>query len=519
MKLLDAESMRELDRRTIEKTGIPGIVLMENASRRVFEAIEAIVGGLEGKRALVICGKGNNGGDGFAVARYLMNAGVETIAALAASRKDVKGDAAVNMSVFLNMGGELKPATDAKGLADLRRTAAASDFIVDALLGTGVKGPVSAPYKKVIEIINRSGCPVFAVDAPSGVSVDDGRVFNCAVNADHTITFGEAKIGLFVWPGAEKAGEVYVADIGIPASHSRETRSKVYLTQPGYVREHVRERPMGAHKGDCGKLLIVGGSRGMSGAPALAGMAALKIGAGLVYLAVPKSVASNVERKLTEGITISLREDGRGRISSSEMEEIIARSAETGAVALGPGLGVSPDTRKLTFKMIESVSVPLLLDADALNCVAVDPEILKTAAGPVVVTPHPGEMARLAKAKTADVQAARLDTARSFAAEYGVTVVLKGAGAIVASPDGSVRVNPTGNPGMATAGSGDVLTGMTGALMAEGVDVFAAAACAAYLHGLAGDLAAEKLTRRAVTASDIVRFAPAALNETLSEEC
>jgi NAD(P)H-hydrate epimerase len=423
------------------------------------------------------------------------------------------------MNVFLNMGGTVRSATDAKGLSELRRAVAASDFIVDALLGTGVKGPVNALFKKVIEIINRSGCPVFAVDAPSGVSVDDGRVFNCAVNADHTITFGEAKIGLFVWPGSEKAGEVYVADIGIPVSHSRETRSNVYLTQPGYVREHVRERPMGAHKGDCGKLLIVGGSRGMSGAPALAGMAALKIGAGLVYLAVPKSVASNVERKLTEGITISLREDGRGRICAAEAEEVIERAAEVGAVAFGPGLGVSPDTRKLTFKLIESASVPLLLDADALNCVALDPDILKAAAGPVVITPHPGEMARLAKVKTADVQAARLDTARSFAAEHGVTVVLKGAGAIIASPDGSVRINPTGNPGMATAGSGDVLTGMTGALMAEGVEVFPAAACAAYLHGLAGDIAAEKLTRRAVTASDIVRFAPAALSEALSEEC
>lgn len=513
MKLLSSSQMRELDRRTIEDVGVPGIVLMENAARGVFEIIDLEAGPLDGASAAVICGRGNNGGDGFAVARMLHNAGAKPEIALAAKPGEISGDAATNMNICRNLKIPIVSITDPKKLGVLRKIVRKADFIVDALLGTGVSGPVKPFFLEIIRVMNKCDCPVFAVDAPSGVQVDDGRVFNGAVNADHTITFGAAKTGLFVYPGAGHAGKIYVVDIGIPAEFLEAEKADVFLTTKGYLRERMKKRPATAHKGDCGRLLVVGGSSGMSGAPCLAGMSALKTGAGLVYLAVPKSLLPIVERKFIEGVTLPQPEDRRGRLSMSSVDGILEKLKTADAMALGPGLGVSDETGEVVFRLIEESAAPAIIDADALNCVAEDPDILKSAKAPLVLTPHPGEMARLVGKKTSEVQEARLETARSFAMEYKVTLVLKGAHSLVASPDGEVFVNPTGNPGMATAGSGDVLSGVCGALLAEGMAPFEAAVCAAFIHGLAGDLAAEKQPSRTITASDLVRFLPRAMGE------
>ncbi len=517
MKLLTSVQMRELDRAAIEDYGIPGIVLMENASRGVYEIINHEIGKLAGKKSLVVCGKGNNGGDGFAVARHLLNAGVSVVAVLVGKPAEVKGDAATNLAICNKLKIPVYSINDTRRLSMLRKLVLNADFIVDALLGTGVSGPVKPLFLKVMQIVNKCDCPVFAVDVPSGVQADDGRVFNGAVNADHTITFGAPKVGLFAYPGAGYSGHVYIVDIGIPAKLTAQAGGNVSLTTKAYVGGHVKDRPADAHKGDCGRLLIIGGSRGMSGAPYLSGSAALRTGAGLVYTAVPKNLLTVIERKLTEGITLPQEEDSHGRFSFSCAGELLKKARSVDAVVLGPGIGVSDDIFELVSKMLLEAKVPMLIDADALNCVARAPELLNAAGAPVVITPHPGEMARLCGSKTDAVQSARIDTAAGFAEKHNVTVVLKGAGTVIASPDGKIMINPTGNPGMATAGSGDVLSGICGALLAEGLEPFAAASCAAFLHGAAGDCAVEKMTRRSLTASDIVKYIPDALEGVIED--
>ncbi|MFA6448149.1 MAG: NAD(P)H-hydrate dehydratase [bacterium] len=519
MKLLTSSQMRGLDRKAIEEYGIPGIALMENASRGAFETIDALAGPLEGKKALVVCGKGNNGGDGFAVARYLLNAGAKMEIVSAAQLREIGGDAATNLNICKKLKIPITVATDPANLNVLKKLVREADFIVDALLGTGVAGPVKPLYLKIIQIINKSECPVFSLDIPSGVQADDGRVLNGAVEADYTITFGSAKIGLFMHPGAGNAGEIYIADIGIPAESIDETEAGVFLTTRDYVGACVKERPAAAHKGDCGRLLIVGGSRGMAGAPSLSGMSALRTGAGLVYVAAPKGILGVIGKKLVEAVALPMDEDARGLLSRACLGDLLKAVKKVDAIAIGPGIGVSDETAEVVYRLIGESKVPMLIDADALNCVALDPDVLKTAKAPIALTPHPGEMARLAKLTIGEVQASRLDTAREFARKYGATVVLKGANTVVAAPGGVAFVNATGNPGMATAGSGDVLSGIGGALLAEGIEPFAAAACAAYLHGAAGDKAAEKIGRRSIMASDIARCIPDALAEVMAGEC
>lgn len=504
MKLLTAAQMRKLDETAINEIGIPGIVLMENASRGLFEVIEDEMAPLEEKRALIVCGKGNNGGDGFAVARHLLNAGATPEVVLGAKPADIKGDAKTNMDICNRLGIPVISITDARRLGPLRNRAKKADLIVDALLGTGVKGEVKPFYLKIIKAINSAGCPVFAVDVPSGISVDQGRVYNGAVEADHTVTFGAAKVGLFVQPAAEKAGEVYVVDIGIPQYLLDETEAGAYLTTTDFVRATLGERADIVHKGDCGKVLIAGGSRGMSGAGILAGEASLRTGTGLIYLAIPRSLNNIIERKFTEGITLPQDEDNRGRLAVSAAESILEKTAEVDAVILGPGISVTPGTREVVERLVEESEKPLLVDADGLNCLSHDPEVLKIARAPVVLTPHPGEMARLAGKKIADVQAARFETARDFAIEYSVTLVLKGPNSLIATPDGRVFVNPTGNGGMATAGSGDVLSGIIGSMLGEGISAADAAIAGVFLHGMAGDAAAAESGKRSVIASDLV---------------
>lgn len=502
--------MRRLDKTAIEHFGIPGIVLMENASRGVFEVIASAVGDVRGKRALIVCGKGNNGGDGFAAARHLHNAGAAPTVALAAARKEIAGDAAVNLRVCEKLkipitiiGAEAA----AKKFAGMIRGA---DFVVDALLGTGVRGPVKPLFASIIGAVNEFGGEIFAVDVPSGLSVDDGKVHNICVRATRTVTFGMPKIGLYVYPGAEFAGKVYVVDIGIPVGVLSRVDSRVELTPRGLLKRAFAPPERGAHKGDCGKLLIVGGSRGMSGAAALAAAAALRTGAGLVYIAAPESLANIIDRKITEGVVLPMPESG-GALCETALPALVERAARVDAMVLGPGIGLTDGVRKIVAGLLRSVNAPLIIDADALNVVSAAPGILSKTRRPAIVTPHAGEMARLTSLSAADVQGARLETAVGFARQRKTITLLKGAYSIIASPRGEVRINPTGNPGMATAGSGDVLSGIIGALAARGVEPFDAAAAGAWLHGAAGDLAAATAGQRGMTASDIVRKIPAAL--------
>ena len=504
MKLVTADQMRGLDRAAIDTYGIPGIVLMENASRAVFEIMASRAVPLGGKKVCVVCGRGNNGGDGFAVARHLLNAGATPVAVLAADPSSVSGDARINLDVCLKLGIPVKTVSDEKQLPALRASLRNADLIVDALLGTGVKGAPRPFFAKIILAMNKRQVPVYAVDVPSGVDADTGRVPGEAVRADHTITFGAPKIGLFVYPGAEFAGQVYIADIGIPTHLIRELKADAHLTGPAYIAAHVRPRRADAHKGDCGKVLVIGGSHGMSGAVCLAGASALRTGAGLVHLAVPECISHIVDKAFTEGVTIPLP-DMDGTLSELCMEDLLPRAQAASAIILGPGLGVNRAVCEVVGQVLTKARVPVVVDADGLNCLArmKTPALIKRMKAPLILTPHPGEMARLLKSDVRAVQSGRLDAARACARKFRATVALKGAYSIIAAPRGDCYVNPTGNAGMATAGSGDVLSGVIGALAGEGVNPFAAAVCGAYIHGLAGDAAARQRGERAVTAGSM----------------
>lgn len=506
MKLVTAGQMRKLDSDTINRVGVPGIVLMENAANGVFDVVSAHESPLAGKRAAVICGSGNNGGDGFAVARHLHNAGASPVVFLSSEPSRLAGDAKTNYNICKRLKIQIETIPSERGIQKLRSALKKSDFIIDALLGTGITGELKPIFLKIINEINAAGKTVYSVDIPSGVIADDGRVLNGAVKADHTITFGAPKIGLFTHPGAARAGKVYIADIGIPTEMLDRLTATTHLTSPGYITKHIRPRGAAAHKGDCGKVLVIGGSRGMSGAPALAGMSALRSGAGLVYIAAPSCVADTIDRVFVEGVTLP-QPDENGAFSSSCVPALLKQIAAVDAVVIGPGMSVSESTCKIVLSVLAGSRVPILIDADGLNCLArMDyPKMLKNAKAPVVLTPHPGEMASLIRCATRELQADRLNLARRFAKKCGVVLILKGAGTIIASPAGEAYINPTGNEGMATAGSGDVLSGVGGALLAEGIDAFPAAVCAAFIHGRAGDLTAEITGKRSATAGDFSR--------------
>ena len=518
MKLVTAEQMRRLDATAIDKIGIPGAVLMENASHGVFEVISSREMPLSGKKACVLCGRGNNGGDGFAVARHLFNAGAQPVVVLAAEAKRIQGDALINLNICKKLKIPVAALTSDKHIPRLSDALRGSDFVVDALMGTGIRGEVKPFFQKVIDIVNRQRITVYAVDVPSGVNADDGRVPGSAIRAHHTITFGAPKIGLFVYPGAECAGQVYVADIGIPTHLVRELKTQTHLTSASFVSAHVRRRRADVNKGDCGKVLIVGGSPGMSGAVCLAGVSALHTGSGLVSLAVPETIAGLVDKKFTEGVTLPLAAES-GALSRMCIGDVLEKLKAVNAVVLGPGMKVTDSTCDVVRGILEAARVPVVVDADGLNCLARGKslEFLKKLKTSAVLTPHPGEMARLLRVKSEVVQVDRLNTARAFAKNHHVTLVLKGAYSLVASPRGEVYVNPTGNAGMATAGSGDVLSGIIVSLLGEGMDSFTAAVCGAYIHGLAGDASAQARGERAVTAGSIAT-ALASVMKKLEEE-
>ncbi len=496
--------MRSLDEMAMMDAGIPGMVLMENAARAVFEAARDMLGAdLAGKKVTLVCGKGNNGGDGFAAARHFLNHGAHPEILLVALKSDVAGDAAQNLSICEKLGIPITEITAPAKIPTARARAAQSSLVVDALLGTGVRGPLSPLYAKIIETINASDIPVLSVDVPSGISVDDGRIHTVAVRAAVTVTFAAAKAGLYVYPGAACAGRVIIADICIPKPYIEAMEAGAYLIDRDTVSRMIRNRAPDAHKGTCGKLLFVGGSRGMSGASCLVARAAMRTGAGLIYMAVPESIVNIVETAVIEAVTIPLPETPGGSASAQSVDTIVEAACRVDAIVVGPGMTKNDDTIEIVRGIVTLCDKPIVMDADAINCIAGNTDLLDWNCGNLVFTPHAGEMARLIGIESGDVDTERLGVARSFASCNGTVLALKGAGTIIALPDGTVHVNPTGNPGMATGGSGDVLSGIIGALLAEGMPPADAAQCGVYLHGLAGDIAATRVSERSVIASDI----------------
>ncbi|RPF42681.1 NAD(P)H-hydrate epimerase [Thermodesulfitimonas autotrophica] len=513
MRLVTAREMREIDRRAMEEYAIPGVVLMENAGRSVADAVERLLGGLGGKRVVVLCGKGNNGGDGFVAARHLLQRGATPKVFLSCAPEEITGDAAVNFTIWQRLGQEYFQLATSGSLQLLKIALLQADAVVDALYGTGFRGKATGQVGRAIEAVNAAGKPVVAVDLPSGLEADTGRVNGPCIRATVTVTFGLPKIGLVLDPGVEYRGKLVVADISLPRVLTDEAAPDRYLLTSELVSSWFAPRPATAHKGDFGHVLVVGGSRGMIGAACLTAQAALRTGAGLVTLAVPRSLQDVAAGKLTEVMTAGLPETPEGALSREALPVVAALLKKKAVLALGPGLGQHPETVALVQELVRAAVCPLVVDADGLNAFAGEGGLPAERAAPLVVTPHPGEMGRLAGKRVAEVETDRVGCAAAAAREWQAVVVLKGARTVVASPDGYLGINTTGNPGMATGGSGDVLTGVVAALIAQGLDPFRAAAAAVHLHGRAGDLAAGETGEMGLTAGDICRFLPAACRE------
>jgi NAD(P)H-hydrate epimerase len=523
MIAVTAAEMRALDRWTIEH-GTPGHVLMERAGAGATRILRRQLGCRGG--VVVVCGRGNNGGDGLVIARHLRRARVPVEVWLAARAADVTGDAARMLAAWQRGRGRVHDLTAAGAVEALASRLSRGGVVVDALLGTGLNAPLEGFAAAVVAAINNfgldsilesgrdpgppSGLPVLAVDIPSGLSADSGQPLGVAVRATVTATFGHPKVGQLLHPGIGYTGALAVVDIGIPPEAVEAVRPQTTLLEGATVGRLLRPRARDAHKGTFGHVLVIAGSRGKTGAALLAAEGAARAGAGLTTLAVPAALQAICEAQVREVMTAALPDAGDGAAGLGDGATVSALCAGRAAVVCGPGLGLHEDTRALVAHVVRECRAPLVLDADGLNAVA-GTDLLLARAGTTVVTPHPGEMARLLRADAAGVQADRLGAARSLARRERVIVVLKGARTIVAHPDGAAAISPTGNPGMASGGTGDVLAGVTGALLAQGLAPFDAACLAAYAHGAAGDAVAARRGEVGLLAGDLAEELPVTL--------
>lgn len=508
MKIVTAEQMQELDRRAVEGAGIPALTLMENAGRGVAEAAARMTEARPDRPIVIICGRGNNGGDGFVAARHLAQMGRKPQVFLAAEQGHVSGDAGANLRRLEEAGLAAAEVDSAEPVA---RACCRAGLVVDALLGTGLSGDVRGLSAELIDAINECGAPVLAVDLPSGLDADSGRRLGAAVRADETITMGLPKLGLFLHPGADYSGRVTVADIGLPADLVGDSPGVAELVDPEWVRLLLPRRARTAHKGDFGRVLAIAGSVGMSGAACLCAEAALRVGAGLVTVGCPASINDILEAKLTEAMTFPLAETYGRALDTRALAPILELAERADVLAIGPGLSRQPETAVLVRRLVARVSKPMVIDADGLNALADAAVILESEHAPAVLTPHPGEMGRLMGVSAKAVQARRAHFAEAAANRCNSVIILKGACSIVAEDGRPLTINPTGNPGMASGGTGDVLTGMVAGLIAQGLLPFEAAAAGAYLHGLAGDLAARRVGEASLVAGDLLEALPEAI--------
>jgi NAD(P)H-hydrate epimerase len=504
------EEMRRLDERAVRELGIPGATLMEHAGRGAAELVLAWLAGgtraARGRRVALVCGKGGNGGDGFVAARWLSRRGVRCDVRLVAEPREVRGDAAAKLAELRKAGVRVIAVTDPATLAP---ALARADLVVDALLGTGARAAPTGLVAEAIAAVNAAGRPVLALDIPSGLPADGGAPPGAVVRADATATFAGLKRGLVTPPGRELAGRVSVIDIGIPAAEVARGIA-TFVLEAADVARHFPRRDRAAHKGTYGHLLVVAGSIGKTGAAALAAGGALRAGAGLVTVATAASQQPIVAGLVLEAMTAPLPEGAPGTLGEAAWRPLAELAGARDAVAVGPGVGLDGEAQAVVRRLVAEARVPMVVDADALTALAADLGVLRKAAAPRCLTPHPGELARMLGTTVAAVQRDRTAAARDFAVAHRAYLALKGAVTVVAAPDGTVLLNPTGNPGMASGGTGDVLTGVAGAFLARGLAPGDALASAVYLHGLAGDVAAERMGEEALIARDVIEALPEA---------
>lgn len=511
MFVADLSSIRELDRLAIA-SGTPGLTLMERAAEGVAEAARKMVKGFPSPRILVCCGPGSNGGDGFAAARLLLNEGIET-RLLLFERPKVRGDALTNLK---RLEAQFAPLHDAPADPGSWPDFSSFSLIIDALFGTGFRGRPADPYLECIRRINASPVHVLSVDTPSGADSETGEVPAEAVRANVTVTFGLPKQGQLFHPARGHVGELTVKDIGLPAKDAERLCGQVRTIDRATALQGVVLRRGDEHKNRCGRVLVVAGSTGLTGAACLTATAALKSGAGVVTLAVPESLNPIFEIKLTEVMTRPFPDRGKGFLSAAHAGPILALARDYDILALGPGLGSAPATAALARGLAQNSPVPVVLDADGINAFKGRAPELTKAKSPLLITPHEGETRRLLGLKQVPTTAGeRIAFCRETAAKLGCGLLLKGATTLVAFPGRPLHVNTTGNPGMATAGAGDVLTGLIAGLAAQGAGLEKAAVTAAWLHGLSGDAAALALTEYPLTAGDLISYLPHAFKDLL----
>ncbi len=515
MKLATAAQMKELDRQAIEERGIPSIELMERAAAGVAEAVLGMLPARPGKcRAAVLCGAGNNGGDGIGAARRLFLAGVRVRVFLVGAYEKLTPDALEETRRLSECGVELEP-FDPENQSQ-REWILSSQVLVDAIFGVGLSREIAPDslFAAAVALMNDSRGKVVAADIASGVAADNGRILGCAAKADKTITFTFSKAGQFVGDGVLCSGEVEVLDIGIPKELVRGTVCPVQSVEADFVRAGLPRRKPDGHKGDFGKLLVVGGAVGYTGAPYLASAAAVRSGCGLVFLGVPESIWAVEAGRCISAMPFPLIEK-QGMLSEKALQKIWEKLAGCDVLALGPGLGRSPRTDWLVWDLLRETEQPVVLDADGINALAGHIDVLDARRGRVtILTPHDGEFARIGGDLS---HGDRVRAAREFAAAHGCVLVLKGHRSVTAGPEGNVLVNTTGNSGLAKGGSGDVLTGIIASLLAQGASPVQAAACGVWLHGRAGDLAAERLTAYGMAPEDVIASLPDAFLEIIGK--
>ena len=513
MKVISAETMQDIDRQAIVDYGIPGLQLMESAGCCCVEEIITEFGAC--RRCVVMAGKGNNGGDGYVIARLLGTKGWRVKVIILAEREQISGDAATNLDMLLDSVVNYCP-EDGQLSAQHGKDILQADVIVDALFGTGLRTTVSGIYCEAIELMNASGRPIIAVDIPSGIHGTTGLVLGVAVRAYRTVSFACAKLSHVLYPGADYTGRLVVADIGIPLQLVETAAGFDFLNEET-VQPLLQRRDRQAHKGNFGHCLIIAGSTGKTGAAALSANSAVRAGSGLVTLGVAESIHHILEMKTTEVMTFPLPDAEKGYLAGSAFPDIERLCIGKDAIAIGPGLDRRPGTSALVQKLVETVDLPLVIDADGLNALAEDITVFKRKKShQMILTPHPGEMSRLTGASVADIEAARIAAAQDLARSHDVFVVLKGARTIIASPSGEVAINGSGNPGMASGGMGDVLTGIIVSLLGQGYAAWDACRLGVFLHGYAADMVADDKGEIGFNATDVLEKLPYACNKLIS---
>lgn len=513
-KLLTASEMREADSETIQRIGIPGIVLMENAGAGIVRAMEKHIENLGRKKVLVVCGKGNNGGDGFVIARLLFLKGNNVQIVLLGKIKDLKGDARANaeaaskiMIPLLEMGNGIS--------SEFSHAMRHTHVVVDAIFGTGLTRKAEGVTAKTIKQLNALKKFTVAVDIPSGIDSDTGQVNGPHIQSDLTLALGGFKRSHFLFPAAEAMGQIELVDIGIPGSVMNRVSENVSLLEAQDISACFPKRKRNSHKGTYGHLLVIAGSRGKGGAAGLTALSGLRSGTGLVTLGCPETLIPSQEWSPMEVMSLPLPETRAGALSEHGLETALEALKEKNALAIGPGLGTSSSTLKFFEALLPEINCPMVIDADGLNLLAKKKPLLKHLPKGTILTPHPKEMSRLTGLSTPFIQKNRLKTVQDFCKRFKVTLVLKGAHSLVGLPDGRIRVNPTGNAGMATGGSGDVLTGLIGGFLAQGLSSEKAALAGVYLHGLCGDIYTRHYSERTLIAGDLIDHLPTAIKEIL----